>query len=501
MFWGQGLVSGATAALAATALGCGVAVAASWEFTPTISGSTEYTDNVRGTNSGAESDLVFTARPGFALRGTGARLRLNLNASVAAEHYLDTEDLGGYTPRISGSANAELVENHLFLDASSSYRRSILNRNNAVSSSDRDLGSNQSDVLNLRLSPSLRFGFNRWATSTTRLNLTHTMHDVLNENDDPGAGSTSDATVIGLTETIQSGSRFNRFGWSLTGSHTRTRRESGTGNTGAGDTFKRSNVEATARYSVYRWLTPNVRVGMDRFSDNSLSGDSRDGTYWLVGVDLRPGPRSRLSFSTGRRFDDTTYDGSFSYTVSSALRVNGSYSETVTTQQELESDPFEFVGVDPLGNLIDTRTGLAIEPGAPGFDQSFTDVVFRSRVFRMGLSGSRLRNTYNVSWFVSRRDTDGSLTPRDTTTAGVSGSFSRQLWPDLRLSINGSFSDTADNIGADSRRYQVGSSLDYNLSDTLSTGLSVQHLKRSTDGPGDNTLSENSVVVTVRKTF
>ncbi|MEQ9642003.1 MAG: TIGR03016 family PEP-CTERM system-associated outer membrane protein [Alphaproteobacteria bacterium] len=502
MFWGRGLVSGAIVALAATVLGCGASTAATWRLDPSISGSVEYTDNVRGVNSGAESDLVFTARPGFQLRGTGGRLRLNLSASVSAEHYAETDGLGGYTPQITGAANAELFEDHLFLDASSSYRRSTLNRNGAISGSGRDLGSNQSDVFNVRLSPSLQFGFGRWARSQTRLTASRSMYDVLDENDDPAADSTSDSTTFGVSETISSGNRFGKFAWSLSGSHTRTRRDSGGNNAASGNTFKRSNVQGRVSYAVTRWATPYVRFGADGFSDVSLTGDNRDGAFFLFGADLRPGPRTTLSFGVGRRFQSVSYDGSFSYRFSSALNLRGSYSESVTTQQELESEPFEFVATDPItGILIDTRTGLPITPGEEAFDQSFTDVVFRSRIFRMGLSGSRLRNTYSLSWFLSRRDTDGSATPRDTSTVGVSGSFSRRLWPDLSLSVNGSFSDTADNAAADSRRYQISTSLNYSLSDTLNTGLTVRHLNRTTEGPGDNELTENSVVVTVRKTF
>lgn len=502
MFWGQRLVSGAATALAAMALGCGVGLGATWRLVPSATGSVEYTDNVRGVTSGAESDFVFTARPGLQLRGNGGRLKVNLNASASAEHYASTDGLDGYTPQLTGTANAELWENHLFLDASTSYRRSTLSRNGAVSTTDRNLGSNQSDVFTIGLSPSLIFNFARWAQSETRFNATQTMYDVLNQNDDPAAGSTSDSTTYGVSQTIQSGSKFQKFGWSLKASQTRNKRDSGTSNSGAGNTFKSTNAEASVQYAIYRWLTPNFRAGIDRFSDNSLnSGGNRQGKYWLVGVDLRPGPRSSLSFGVGRRFDDVTYNGSFSYRISSALNVSGNYSESVTTQQQLESDPFQFVGTDQFGNLIDTRTGLPLQPGDPGFDQSFTDVVFRSRNFRMGLSGSRLRNTYSLSWFVSKRDTNGSATPRNATTAGFSGSFSRQLWPDLRVSINGSYSDTSDNSAPDSRRYQIGSSLNYTLSESLSTGLSVQHLNRHTDGPGDTTLTENSVVLTVRKTF
>lgn len=162
MFWGQRLGSGVSLTLAVLMFGGGQADAATWRLTPTLEGSAEYTDNVRGTSSGAEPDLILTARPGFGLRGTGARLQLNLNASLGYEEFVQTDDLGGWHGNMTGAGQAEFVEDILFLDASTSLRRQAINRNAATAFGSRDIGTNQTDVFNIRMSPFVRFRVGQW---------------------------------------------------------------------------------------------------------------------------------------------------------------------------------------------------------------------------------------------------------------------------------------------------------------------------------------------------
>jgi uncharacterized protein (PEP-CTERM system associated) len=490
--------------LALTALGVTEATPATWRLTPTLEGSTEYTDNVRGVPSGEESDLILTARPGLGLRATGARLQLNFNGSLAYEEFLYTKKTGGWSGNMLGVAEAELYEDIFFVDASTSLRRRAIATPGATAFTDRDLGSNQSDVFNVRLSPVVRLRVGRWVESETRASAAHTVYDALGQNEDPAAGTVaSDSTVYSLSQTFTSGRKFQRIGWSLSASERRTKRDKGGASTLAGDTFKRRNAQARVSYAYDRWFTPDVTVGYDDNDDNSLTGsDDFSGSYWLLGFTSQPGPRTTLTLRAGHRFGGPSYQGNFRYRVSSALQVQASYNESVKTQQEQLADEFDFVGTDEFGNLIDTRTGLPLDPDNAGFDLTFGDAVFRTRTFRLGFSGTRLLNSYSLSATISRRDTSGA-SPREATMSTLTASYRRQLSPRLSVAFTGSVADTEDDATADTRTYRLSSSVNYALSDSLNSSLVLRRLDRTTSGTGgsDIDLTENSMVLTLRKSF
>jgi uncharacterized protein (PEP-CTERM system associated) len=498
MVWGRRLGSGLVVASAVMAGGvAGQAPAATWQFQPGVTAETTYTDNVRGVSEGAESDLLYVVRPGFRLRGTGARLKLNLNTSLGYEDYLSTDGLGGWNLNVLGAAQAELLEDIVFFDTSTSYRRRPIDRTGAVSAVDRDLGRNQTEVFTVEASPFVRLRLRNIAVSETRLRVGSTMYNVLEQNDDPGANSTSDAIVWSVAQTVSSGSRFTRLSWRLGASHSVTERDEEDGNAANGsDRFERSNVGVSAQYAIYRWLAATGKVGIDRIDSGRTFGDDLDGPYYLFGPRFT-GSRTTFYFAAGRRYDNPSYEGEARYRLSSALEFRGFYSETVTTEQERSLRPFDFVGVDAEGNLIDTRTGLPLDPSDPAFDLSDFDNAFRQRTLRFGLNGTRLRNTYRLDGFLSRRDSGD--TDREQTVTGFSGSFTRALSPRLRLGINASLRNSEDE-DSEQTTMQLGSSLSYSLSETLTTTLSVQHLDRDSED-NRNDLSENTVTVSVRKSF
>ena len=500
MFWGQKLGSTVSLTLALTALGVTEARPATWRVTPSLEGSAEYTDNVRGVSEGAEPDLILTARPGVNLRATGARLQLNFNGSLAYEEFVDTKKTGGWAGNMLGAAQAELYEDILFFDASTSLRRRTIARTGATAFSQRDLGTNQSDVFNARVGPTIRFRVGQWVQSTTRATASLTVFDALGQNDDPAATSTASDTVnYQLSQDFSSGREFSRFGWNVSASESRTKRDSGSGTANAGDTFRSRNIQARISYAYDRWFTPDFTVGHNSFDDNSLSGEGRGGNFWLVGFTSQPGPRTTLVLRGGRRFGGDSYEGSFAYRLSSALQLRADYSETVTTQQEQLSDPFDFLTVDEFGNLIDARTGLPVDPDNAGFDLTFGDAVFRTRTFRMGLSGSRLRNGYSLSASVSRRDVTGA-TPRESQTTSLSASYRRELSPRLSWALTGAVADTEDDARSDTATYRLSTTLNYRLSETLDSSLVLRRLDRTSSGGGGD-ITENSLVLTLRKSF
>jgi len=74
---------------------------------------------------------------------------------------------------------------------------------------------------------------------------------------------------------------------------------------------------------------PNGRLVTDRSAPRLLSYD-QDGLYWDVGVLWRPSRRTSLEARIGRRYDSTTYYGSFSYAPSERTAFNVNAYDLVT---------------------------------------------------------------------------------------------------------------------------------------------------------------------------
>ena len=141
----------------------GAAASTEWTFTPRVTVGQEWTDNADfAPRGGEESDFITLVRPSFTLTGEGARAQLNLSYSWDNRFYWDDSDRDSSTHNLSGSGNAELVRESIFVDGS--IRRSV----RAESAFDPVTPRDQEETTRYRISPYWLWRIGRFADHELR---------------------------------------------------------------------------------------------------------------------------------------------------------------------------------------------------------------------------------------------------------------------------------------------------------------------------------------------
>ena len=475
-----------------------------------------YTDNVRGAPKGQEEgDFYTTVTPGVSVVSRGGRFEGALDYSLIYEEYFDTKKLGGFSNSLLTTNRAELWDDRLFFDAAASLQRAAANRRGAISATGRDVGQNQTEVLNVSAGPTLRLDFAGFAQSETTLEISRTMFDPLQgtasaDSDNFGTRplNISDSTTYSFQQRFDSGRDFAIFGWSLLGTYEVTEQddEDTVTTTGeGGQAYEQSSLIASGQYRVNRHLSLLGSAGYESIEGETITNEDVSGAVFSAGFRVT-GARSTLRFEAGRRYGGETYSYDSSYRFSPFLTFNSFYSEAVTTQSRTGQTALDSLIVDAEGNFIDPRTGLPFQPNDPAFDLTNEDTAFRTRTFGNGLVGTRGRNSYAISAFRTTRESLG--VDREEIITGGTARIGRKLWPKLSGDLSASYTDTQDDASGDQTLLRVGASLQYALGEDLTTTLTYSHLSRSGDGAGGGLggglgldLEENVVALRVLKVF
>lgn len=242
------------------------------------------------------------------------------------------------------------------------------------------------------------------------------------------------------------------------------------------------NVEISSRDAL-RDANGNPVIGTDGRFVTDESGPRRiafdvDGLLWDVGVLWRPSSRTSLAASVGRRYDSTTYYGTFTYVPSQrssfALSaydgVSGFGGVINNALAGLDSD-FEAIRnpvTGDFGGLVSGTQGQALV----GTIGSARSAAFRGRGVRasyqrqMGRTSAALGVGYDRRTFIAAAGT--VLSPLNGLTDQsyyVIGGLSRQVGESANISTN-AYVNWFDGAGANSDATSAGVSAAYNQSIT-----------------------------------
>ncbi len=466
------------------------AAAGNWDIVlPSISLTETYTDNATSTTSGKkESDFITTASTGVGINGSGARANLNLNYGLSFDKHAKNSQLDGARHNLSGSGNIELYEDLLFVNARASTSQEIISRSGTITATERLTSSNQTQVVNYSISPTLRYGFDGWNTSS----LSYSFSDARFLATDAGADSSRPAgnRTHAITAKTQSGRRFTRFTWTFTGQTTFSYRQDEL-------ISKRNTTTATGQYKFNRFISILGTAGLENFSDESIDADANSGFFWSGGARLNPGPRTSLRLEYGSRFDSQDITGDFSYAISPRTSLKAAYTVTLQTQQQALNNNLNNLFVDRDGNFIDPNTGLPVDPNFQ--DGDLVDTTFKSENFSMGLSGSRGRNNFSLSLNHTSR-TFGTGDSSDKTMS-MGGSFSRKLTPSANASLSANYSTVLESRTANGgdTTFNGNATYSYSFAQSLNGSISYKYLNRSSESGDD--LSENVISIHLSKSF
>jgi len=447
-----------------------------------------FSDNVDLDPKGQEkaailSDLNVSAN----LRTTSARVKSSWDGLFTLRFQTAGDDEGfSLLPNIAGFSNVEAVEDLFFVDISSSVSREILNRREADTESNRDT------VQTYHVSPYLVNRFGGFASAEWRYAL-----DLVSSGDDAGGGAdneVADTTAHTVSFDLNSGIDFQRLRWSITAL------ASESGRSDEGDISQR-RVTLDTEYAIVRSFSLLGSLGYESFEEDELLGEDFQGPTWRAGFRWRPGRRTNLEMTYGRRDNDENLDTRLTYDIGPRTRLTVSYNESLGTgDQRLVSD-LSLIGVDPItGGLIDLTTGLPFDPNdAP---TSVTDEVTRSKIFQAVLTATRGRNSFSLNAIYRKQEEEGSLADPDDEEGFVfSGSWSRRLNRRTNFSFRGSFENTKFTLDdREDKEYSVSTNIDYNIFRNVNTFASYVYRRQDSTLDSEE-FTENRISFGLRRTF
>ena len=470
-------------AVVMAALGSGTpAVAGDLTITPSLELRESYSDNVDLGPDGEEtSALISEIVPGVTIRSESARVTAAYDAFPILRHQTAGSDEGlSVAGGLAGLATVEAVEDLFFVDTQSSISQQVLSSRAAGSTA------NEETVQVHRISPYLQSRFGGFADGEARYRLSQVS---ISGQEEAGADGTSDSTTHSLGLSLDSGRDFTRFRWSWNAFASQESRADD-------DDVSRAETEFELEYAFDRSISVIAGAGYQRFDDGDSANDIEDPT-WKVGFRWRPGPRTELQATYGVRDDDQSANVNFRYDISTRTSITASYVEVLEKSQERLVRNVSSIELDPdTDEFIDPETGLPFDPNQSPFD--IDDETTRIEALRLGLNGTRGRNTFGLNAAIQNEETEPTGEQEEIIT--LNARFSRRLNPHLTANLFVGYERSEFDDGQIDDEYTLTGGLSYEIYANVRAALRYEfHLQNSTVDTSEFT--ENRVTANVRIAF
>jgi uncharacterized protein (PEP-CTERM system associated) len=381
---------------------------------------------------------------------------------------------------LAGRSTVEVAEDLFFVDSQSSISQQVLSSRAAGSTA------NEETVQVHRISPYLRSRFGGFADGEARYRLSQVS---ISGQEEAGADATSDSTTHSLSLSLDSGKEFSRLRWSLNAFASEESRSDD-------DDVSRRETNFRVEYAFDRSIAAIASAGYQSFDDGDPANEIEEPT-WRVGFRWRPGPRTELEATYGERDDDQSANVRFRYKIGPRTSITASYAEVLEKSQERLVRNVSFIELDPeTDQFIDPQTGLPFDPNQSPFD--IDDETTRIKTFRLGLNGTRGRNTFGFNTVIQAEETEPGGEQEDIINFGAR--FSRRLNPHLTGNLFAGYERSEFDDGQKDDEYTVTGGLNYELYANVRAALRYEfRLQDSTVEASEFT--ENRVTVSLRITF
>jgi uncharacterized protein (PEP-CTERM system associated) len=253
------------------------AMAGDWKWSPRLSLAERYTDNVNLRPKGLEhSDWITELSPGIAVRRDGRKLKVDVDYSLTGYLYANDSDRNEVRSHLNGRAQAELLEDWFYLDASARASQQLVDYASGVGLGDGVGIQNTRQTYGYTLSPYLKHRFGSYATAELRVS-----RDGFYA---AGGSGLSDSSSNRYRFSAQSGNAFFPLSWNLSYDRRDTDYESRTDTEG-------EQAAASARLQIRREFGLIGQAGMQKGAFPGASNRIRDFSYYGLGVYYTPGRR------------------------------------------------------------------------------------------------------------------------------------------------------------------------------------------------------------------
>lgn len=505
--------AGARLLAALMAVHGGAALAMDWKVTPNLSVSEMYSDNITLAPPGKEqSDFVTQITPGVTVTGNSRRLKVNANYSLQNLFYAQNSNRNTFYHRLNASANAELVDQLLFLDASAAVQQQAASLLGPIGIDNTTATGNIAESRNYSISPYLVHRFGTFAN--TQLRFTHAQTDY-------SVGNAFNYSSNQADFRINSGTSFKDIFWS--GQYTDQKI----------DYQVRQDVDLrTASGTLGYVFSPKFNVsGTVGYDDNNYlvgNGPAPKGSFWSAGFAWAPSHLTNLSASYGHRYFGTTYGLDFTHRTRRTI-WNVNYNQAITTTQSQFSVPYTLDTTSYLDTLYSgvipdaAQRQLFVQTlinvyGLPGqlYNPLYlvTANVFLDKSLNASVGIDTGKSTFLLSAFNTSREsqetgtqssallgTGAFLSTATIKQYGVNGVWTWRLLPRTTSTLSTGWTHLKyPDIGRDDNLKYIRLGFTRVVNPKLSTGLEFRHQMRDSN-QSTNDYKENAITARLFMTF
>ncbi len=504
----QGGAASETAPGLPTSLTGGVA----WRLIPAITVGESYNDNVNLTPKGgsAAHDFITTIQPSLNLTGDTPRIKLGITYSPQELIFARGTAADQLQQQLLATGTAILWPEILFFDGNASISQAFISNTAPVGATTLTGSNNLQTVEAVNASPYVRQHLGPYADSESRYRFGYLAVD---------ANTTAPERTMELLQKFTSGDYFGRLTWTATADYQRIDRLAGTLDPLTGTSSKDELFRADFQYPIYQSLSAVGGVGWERITDPTLAIAPK-GIIWNAGLKYQPNERLSAAVTYGERFGQTDIEVHASYNVGPQTRITALYTEQLQTSLSQIANNLNNnlglvqIGTNPQGQplFINTQTGLPFTPNnvVPGqvFNNSpfgISSGAFLQTRAEVDLEATRDRNTFFASVYdvrQSAQQTIAGVVSANSHIDGATGSWTRQLWPDLRSIVSATYYHTQfqDGTGRIDDTYTFSLGVNYDLSPTMGVQFTATRSDNRSNLAG-NSISDDIATVSIRKQF
>jgi uncharacterized protein (PEP-CTERM system associated) len=440
-----------------------------------------YTDNTDLTDNNKDDDWITSVTPGISVRGEGARMALDFNYALNGNHHTGGDRTTSFNHRLQTSANTELADKWLFLDARATYTQTLIDEYQSSGGDTVNNSGNTENTFTWEVSPSTSHRLGRYAEARTRVRY----NEVKNT-------TSSDSRGVAANANLQSGRFFQDTLWSVDYSYVKDfDYGSGRGNSedvrsGGNDIELKSLYGSVERIFSRRW---RVQVGAGReWNDFSSTRSDEDGMRWDASVRWTPSARTLIRVGYSDRFYGSNPTLDFSHESRRSVWT-GSYRKDLSTARQQRLENQVYATEDAFGNPIaDPVNGDPLDIN-PDLADSNAD-IFVNEVFQTSYTLATRRTTVTANLRYSERQYQDSS--RDNTTTRIGLSLNRALSGVTSLDTNVSwerFTDDQNPTQDENREHDTwtaGLGLTHTLTQRTNVALNYRFRHRDSDVRDDD---------------
>ncbi len=264
-------------------------------------------------------------------------------------------------------------------------------------------------------------------------------------------------------------------------------------------------------YQINRAIAIYGEVGVESLRFGGVPRTNINDAVWGFGTTLTPNPDSQITIGYGHKNGTTGVQLSASYALTARTRVSARYSTGLQSDLQQLQSQLDLADFDLTGNTVDSQTGapLFIGNNALGFQSG----LFRIKNFTATATTVLDRDQISLSLQLTQSTTVAAASattspssfftpPVGTTNVGNTGflTWVHQFSEDLTMSNSASYGTSKQSNSGTLKSIGLSTSLQYALSETVSTFARYAYFDRISSAPGQ-TIYQNLVMVGLTKQF